>query len=257
MFAEGNIERMRFASGSEATVFQRSIVWGLNFLAMSTVKPPFVNVLKNSMFLEEINIFLEEEVMRNWIVVLLVVMLMVLVCGCDSFRFAPGEVQKANAWLHQRTAQMAADVAKAEETSPELVGLAELSEVQSRAFVADYGLPGEYPPADTVEDVLGETSRQIAGVALSDSLQRPDAWEIADGMIELGIAVAGILGGAYGIRTAQFLRKTKEKSTALREIIQGNEQFKRQNAEHSTAFKSAHQSQSPKTRQIVAAVKGE
>lgn len=187
----------------------------------------------------------------------LFVVFAVVVCGCESFRFAPGEVQKANAWLHQRTAEMAADVAKAEDSSTELVELAELSEVQSRAFVADYGLPEVFPDAGTVEDVLGESSRQIAGVALSESAKRPDAWEIADGMIELGIAVAGILGGVYGIRTAQFLMQTKEKSTALREIIQGNEQFKRQNEELATAFKTAHKAQSPQTRQIVSVLKGE
>lgn len=191
--------------------------------------------------------------MRSWIGFLFVAL--VMVCGCDSFRFAPGEVQKANAWLHQRTAEMAADAAKADGGSAELVELAELSEVQSRAFVADYGLPEVFPDAEGIEDVLSESSRQIAGAALSESAKRPDAWEIADGMIELGIAVAGILGGVYGIRTAQFLRKTKEKSTALREIIQGNEQFKGQNEELSKAFKAAHNTQSPQTRQIVSALK--
>ena len=57
IFAVGNIERMRSASESEETGFHRSIVWGLNFFAMSTLLSPFVNVLNSSMFLEEINFF--------------------------------------------------------------------------------------------------------------------------------------------------------------------------------------------------------
>ena len=43
-----------------------------------------------------------------------------LQAGCDSLRFAPTETQKQNAWLHNRTTQLAADMAKAEEVSPSL-----------------------------------------------------------------------------------------------------------------------------------------
>ena len=182
-------------------------------------------------------------------------MVCLLLVGCDSFRFAPGEVQKANAWLHNRTAQMTADTAKAEAVSSELVELAALSELQSRAFVADYGVPKEFPAAATVEDVLSTSSRQLAAGAISLSSDRPDVWDMADGAIQLGIGIAGILGGVYGIRATQFLRRAGEKSKALREIIEGNELFKRQNTDTAEPFKQAHKAQSPTTRQIVTQIK--
>jgi hypothetical protein len=177
--------------------------------------------------------------------------------GCDSLRFAPGEVQKANAYLHHRTAQMAADAARDEAASTDLVQLTALSEVQSRAFMADYGLPRELPAAERVEDVLAESSRAIAADALAMSAERPDAWAVADGLLEAGLAVAGILGGAWGIRAVQFIKRTREKSQALREIIRGNELFKRTSADAAEAFKAAHKDQSPQTRQIVTELKTE
>jgi len=177
--------------------------------------------------------------------------------GCDSLRFAPGEVQKANAYLHHRTAQIAADAARDEAASVDLVQLTTLSEVQSRAFMADYGLPRELPAAERVEDVLAESSRAIAADALTLSAERPDVWAVADGLLEAGLAVAGILGGAWGIRAAQFIKRTREKSQALREIIQGNEIFKRTSADAAEAFKAAHKDQSPQTRQIVTELKAE
>ena len=45
------------------------------------------------------------------LVVVLVLVVVIGSTGCEGLRFAPGEVQKANAYLHHRTAQMAADAA--------------------------------------------------------------------------------------------------------------------------------------------------
>ena len=179
----------------------------------------------------------------------------VLICflfaGCDSLRFAPTETQKQNAWLHNRTAMMAAQTAKADVVSDKLQALTHLSEVQSRAFSSHYGLPKEFPPADTVEDVLAESSRRLARTALQQGAERPDAWKIADSMLELGIGICALLGGVYGTRAVGFLRQAKVKSKALQEIIAGNELFKKQNTSSAPAFKQAHQKQSPQTRQIV------
>ena len=186
---------------------------------------------------------------------LVAVVLVLLFSGCDSFRFAPGEVQKANAWLHNRTAQMTADAAKDEGASSELVAIAALSELQSRAFVADYGMPGEFPAAATVDDVLSGSAEAIAMSAVSLSSDRPNVWDMADGLIEIGVAIAGVLGGVYGIRATQFLRRAGEKSKALREIIEGNELFKRQNTEAAEPFKQAHKTPSPTTRQLVTQLK--
>jgi len=183
------------------------------------------------------------------------VVVVMLLAGCDSLRFAPGEVQKQNAWLHNRTAEMAADVAQAEEASGELQGLTKLCEVQSRAFAADYGLPEEFPGADTVDAILAESNQQLAHYALAEARKRPDAWDVADGAIDLGIGVAALFGGVYGVRVARFLKEARAKSKALREIITGNELFKREHADSSQAFKAAHKDQSPQTRQLVTQMK--
>ena len=183
----------------------------------------------------------------------------VLICflfaGCDSLRFAPTEAQKQNVWLHNRTATITADTARAENTSEKLQLLTQLNEVQSRAFSSHYGLPKEVPLADTTEDVLTESNWQLARTAFQQGAERPDAWEVADSMLELGIGICALLGGVYGTRAVGFLRQAKTKSKALQEIIIGNEHFKKENESFASAFKQAHQNQSPQTRQIVAEMK--
>jgi len=174
-----------------------------------------------------------------------------LLAGCDSLRFAPTEAQKQNAWLHKRTATIAADTAKIENASEKLQSLTQLSEVQSQAFISHYGLPKEFPKAETTEDVLAESNWQLARTALQQGAERPDAWEVADSMLELGIGICALLGGVYGTRAVGFLRQVRTKSKALQEIITGNELFKKQNESYVSAFKQAHQNQSPQTRQIV------
>jgi hypothetical protein len=168
-----------------------------------------------------------------------------LLAGCDSLRFAPTEAQKQNAWLNNRTAIITAETARAEETSPKLQALTQLGEVQSRAFSAYCGLPKEFPPAETAEDILAESNWQLAGTALQESTERPDPWQVADSMLEMGVGICALLGGVYGTRAVGFLK----------EIIAGNEQFKKQNQTQAAAFKQAHQNQSPQTRQLVAAIK--
>ena len=178
-----------------------------------------------------------------------------LLVGCGNLRFAPSEAQKKNAWLHNRTTMMAAQTAKTEAASEKLQALTQLSEVQSRAFSGYYGLPKEFPQAETVEDVLGESNWQLARIASSESAERPSGWEVADSALELGIGICALLGGVYGTRAVGFLKQAKTKSKALKEIIAGNELFKKQNASSASAFKQAHQNQSPQTRQIVTEMK--
>lgn len=175
--------------------------------------------------------------------------------GCDSLRFAPTETQKQNAWLHNRTTTIAADTSKTENASEQLQALTQLSELQSRAFSSYFGLPKEFPPSETAEDVLTESNFQLARTALQQGSERPDAWEVADSMLELGIGICALLGGVYGTRAVGFLRQTKTKSKALKEIITGNELFKKQNESYTSAFKQAHQNQSAPTRQIVVKMK--
>ena len=179
----------------------------------------------------------------------------VALAGCGTLRFAPGEAQKQNAWLHNRTATIAAQIAKAENVSQVLQALTQLGEKQSQALTAYYGLPEEFPPAETAEDILAESNWQLAETALQEGADRPDPWQVADSMLELGIGISALLGGVYGTRAIRFLKDAQGKSKALKEIIAGNETFKKQNASSATAFKQAHSTQSPQTRQLVAQMK--
>ncbi len=181
--------------------------------------------------------------------------------GCEGLRFAPSQIQKQNAWLHNRTTQLTVEAARDENASQKLQALTALSELQSRAFVSYTGLPREFPAADTAEDILAESNFQLARMALSESADRPDTWQVADSALELAIGICALLGGVYGTRAVGFLRTAKVKSQALREIIEGNELFKKQAAllpndkPAVLAFKEAHKDQSPQTRQIVAEMK--
>jgi len=178
-----------------------------------------------------------------------------LLAGCDSLRFAPTEAQKQNVWLHNRTATITAETARAETTSEKLQALTQLSEFQSRAFSSYFGLPRKFPRAETAEDILAESNLKLAQTALVESVERPDAWQLADNVFELAIGISALLGGVYGTRAVRHLKEARAKSKALKEIIEGNELFKKQQAEAATAFKEAHKDQSPQTRQIVAQMK--
>jgi len=191
--------------------------------------------------------------MRKIVVILVVV---VLLAGCDAVRLAPSQAQKLNAWLHNRTAVLTADTVKAQDGSQQLQKLADLSALQSRSFAAYFGLPKEYPEVQNVGQVLADSSFELADVALAQSGERPDAWKIADGAIDLGIGIAGLLGGVWGLRAVGFLKQARSKSKALREIVEGNEIFKRHHPDFALSFKAAHKNQSPQTKQIVAEMKG-
>jgi len=134
-----------------------------------------------------------------------------LLNGCDSLRFTPTEEQKQNAWLHNRTAIITSETAKSENTSEKLQALTKLSELQSRAFVSYHGLPKEFPRAETVEDILAQSNWQLARTALTESAERPDAWQVADSALELAIGGGALLGGVYGVKAVKFLKDVPAK----------------------------------------------
>lgn len=111
------------------------------------------------------------------------------------------------------------------------------------------------PAADTANDVLSESNKQLATTAIEESKQRPDPWSVADSALELGIAITGLFGGVYATRIAKFLQDAKAKSNAIKEIVLGNEIFKKTNPDAADAFKDAQRNQSPLTKQIVTEVK--
>ncbi len=194
--------------------------------------------------------------MKKMLAVTLLLSVCVVSMGCDGLRFSPSEMQKQNAWLHNRTVAVAAQTAKVEDTSGKLQALTELSELQSKAFTSYYGLPMEVPSAGSAEEILAESNIQLAQTALNQSADRPDVFSLADSVFELAIGIGVLLGGVYGTRAVRFLKDARTKAQALREIIEGNELFKNVNKDYVDAFKQAHDSQSSETRQIVAGMKG-
>ena len=187
---------------------------------------------------------------------ILILMGFILVsAGCDTLRFAPSELQKQNAYVHHRTVQAAAIQARQEETTETLQGLTEQATQQSEAVVAYYGLPKEIPPSNTVGEILSESNKTLAKTARTEAIQRPDPWEVADHLLEMGIGIGGIVGGAFGVRMVRKLQQARQKSIALREIVKGNELFKQDNPEFSEAFKQSQQGQSVSTRTLVTAMK--
>ena len=77
----------------------------------------------------------------------------------------------------------------------------------------------------------------LAQAAKQDSMRKPDVWMLADGAMELGIALAGLVGGVYGLRIAGYLKDAREKFKALKEVVAGNELFKQLWPEHADRFK--------------------
>lgn len=177
--------------------------------------------------------------------------------GCESLRFAPDETQKQNAYIHAQATQIAANLAENENTSKTLQDLTSLSSEQSRAFLAYYGLPCELPAANTAEQILSESNMQICDSAITNASRRPDGWEIANNALDIGIAVAGVLGGAFGIKIASFLKTAQNHSSALREIIEGNQSYIDKNPNESKAFKSAQKNQTSQTKTLVTQIKAD
>ena len=193
--------------------------------------------------------------MKEQIVLSTVVIITLLAGGCGQLRFAPGETQKQNVYLHHRTVQASAAKAHQENVSETLQSLATQAAKQSDAIMAYYGLPRELPATSDIEDLLSSNNEQLTAHARSEAIQRPDIWEVTDGFIELGIALAGLIGGVYGTKAATALALTRKKSTALKEIITNNELFKQNNPHSVAAFKQAQQLQSDTTRNLVAEMK--
>ena len=186
---------------------------------------------------------------------LLVLVLCVVVAGCGGVRFAPSEVQKQNAYLHAKTSQMAAVLAIQEGGGETLRGLTAASAMQAEVGMAYAGLPKELPKTETIEDILSSENETITNQAHKDAVARPDPWQVTDNLLELGIAIAGIVGGVYGTKAMAGLQIAKQKSEALREVVKNNELFMRQNPEQVVAFKTAQAPQSTETQKLVAAAK--
>ena len=82
-------------------------------------------------------------------------------CGCEGFRYAATEAQRENAWLHSRVCAAAAETAVDESASEALCGLTDLANAQSEAFVMDYGFPQTLPAMNDVVIRLVHIAHQL------------------------------------------------------------------------------------------------
>ena len=192
---------------------------------------------------------------KRWMMMLVGLVFVGFISGCTGLRIAPGERQKQNAYLHHRTVQAAAMKAQSEDSSAVLKQLTSKAANQSDAVMVYYGMPQEVPASQSIEEILSPDNDAVTAGARASALERPDPWAVADHLLELGLGVAGLVGGAFGVRAVSALRLAQEKSKALREVINGNELFKKDYPESIGAFKAAHQDQSKATQTLVTAMK--
>ena len=183
------------------------------------------------------------------------VIILIVCSGCAAIKAAPDETQKLNAYLLNKTATAAAELAKKQNADEQLCELAELSAKQSEAIVAYYGKPSDAPEQVENDMLLDEQVSDIAQLAYENALAGNDYRKIADNIFDVAIGLCGLFGGAIGIKAASFITIAKNKATALEEIISGNEKFKAANPQYSELFKKAQRQQSAATRQIVTEIK--
>ena len=175
-----------------------------------------------------------------------------LISGCDSLRLAPSEPQKKLAFQATITAR---DVESAgtDAHSPAARQLVDATEVA----LSYMGVPA----TPQIEDYPTTVAQ-----AASDAVRRPTAdevWSEADGWIDLGIALAGLFGGAGGIAATQLLVKARQKSRALREVVAGNEKLKEwlraegKTLELDTFYDFQNEKQSGRTEVLVTDVRSE
>ena len=184
--------------------------------------------------------------MKKLIVFVVLAFLMFGIVGCEeSLRFAPSESIKQTAEL---TNQMARKI-NTEGTEAQSPASRKL--VKGTQVALSYiGRPKEVPEPEHFETVSDQ--------AQQDAEKRPDAWQMADSAIDLGIGVCALLGGVYGTRAVKFLKVARTKSKALQEIVKGNELFKETANEQTKQAFAIAQNKKQKTngtKQIVAEMK--
>jgi hypothetical protein len=153
--------------------------------------------------------------MRHTFLLLLTSVFCLLTSGC-SLRLAPTEPQKQIALDTYQVAQ-SVNAAGAQPATPATQKLVS----GAAASLAYTGLPA----SPTITDYP-----TILQAAQTDAVKRPtidDIASAADGWLSLGIGVAGLFTGGVGLKVAAALKAAKAKAEALKEVVQGNEEFKR------------------------------
>jgi len=134
--------------------------------------------------------------------------------GCEeTFRLAPTEAIKQS---NELTFELAK---KIDEQGTDAKSPASQKMVQGTLVSLNYsGRPKEPPDPEQFDTIVQQG--QV------DAQERPDAWQIADSALELGIGIAALFGGVAGMKGVKLLSEARAKSKALKQIIEGNELFK-------------------------------
>lgn len=198
----------------------------------------------------------EEKVMFRYIVKSLMVgilcaavffLIMTICGGCTDIglRFAPSQAIKANAELTNQLAR------KINNEGTDAGSPASLQVVDgTTASLAYTGRPNEAPDPDSFSTINDQ--------ALQDGTERPDVGGTMDSMLELGLGLATLLGGAGGVKLAQNLKTMHAKAKGFTEVVTQNDIFKKiTTPEEWEKFKHVFAAQTPTTRKLVAEVKTE
>ena len=182
----------------------------------------------------------------------ILVALTFLLAGCGSLRLAPSESQKQLTFSTHQTARTAADLGLA----PGSVAARQMVE-GTAASLAYAGMPQSPKIADY---------DATASAAAADAVRRPtadDVFTAAEGGLSLAAELALLFGaggvGLGGKKLIDWIALARQKSEALKEVVQGNELLTQYLGEQGkaaelTAFKRAQTStQSPKTELLVTA----
>lgn len=182
--------------------------------------------------------------------ILLLIVFLCLISGCDTLRLAPTEAQKQIAFRTHLNAR-AVDADDAEPQTPatqQLVG-------GTGASLQFTGMPNAPDIAD-----YGATLQQ----AYADAAERPTTetiFEAVEGGLSLAAQLALLLGCGGttwgGVKIAEWIVRARKKSQGLQEIIDANKDFlAATNEQVKGLFKAAQNNkQSTDTKKIVAELK--
>jgi len=175
----------------------------------------------------------------------IVLMVLILSCGgCQDavgLRFSPTQAQKQSAELTYQLARKV-DSEGTEPKSPASVKLVE----GTAASLAYTGRPVVAPNPDEF-DTINDQAKDDASV-------RPDIGGTMDSMLEIGLAIAALAGGAGGIKLAQGLRTMHSKAKGFAEVVQQIKQYKNLTVGNSEweNLRELLEEQTPTTRKMVA-----
>lgn len=181
--------------------------------------------------------------MRFWELILCFIILFLIALmlgGCEEsfgLRFSPTEPQRQSAELTYLLARRV----NTEGLDPD----SEAGEQLVKGTAASLTYTGRArTPVDPDEfDTVSEQAQ-------NDALKRPDIGGVMDSALEIGLVIAGLVGGGTGIKIVRSLRRVHAKARGFNEVV-GQVDTLKNNLETSV-FRATFTGQTPMTRKLVA-----